>query len=297
MTDHHVLCWLSSLKDPSGRLGRWTLRLQEHDIRVVYRSGRKHTDALSRYPVPSDVEDVSSVECTLPPPDITDMAAEQRKDPWIASIVEFLAGPSPYPASHSLRRQAAHFSVRDQLLYRRNYSSEGRKWLLVIRHHLRVHICSSFHGDAQCAHGDVLKTYRRLRLRFYWRGMYTFVTKYVRSCTDCQRRKSPPRSTTSNFQPLPCPARPFDRVGIGLYGPLPCTSREHHWIIVAVDHLTRYAETAALSAATARDVASFLLRRFILRHGAHRELLSDRGGVVLSEVIKALLAECNIVFR
>lgn len=99
------------------------------------------------------------------------------------------------------------------------------------------------------------------------------------------------------MQPLPCPMRPFDRIGIDLYGPLPCTAAGNRWVIVAVDHLTRYAETAALPAATARDVASFLLRHFILRHGAPRELLSDRGKVFLSEVIEALLTACRTVHR
>lgn len=89
----------------------------------------------------------------------------------------------------------------------------------------------------------------------------------------------------------------FDRVGIDLYGPLPSTAAGNRWIIVAIDHLTRYAETAALPAATAREVASFLLQRFVLRHGAPRELLSDRGRAFLADATQELLAACRVVHR
>jgi transposase InsO family protein len=64
-TDHRALVWLLNTNADGGRLGRWILRLQEYEVEIKHRPGKKNqnADALSRVPVgpPVDTEDVHPV--------------------------------------------------------------------------------------------------------------------------------------------------------------------------------------------------------------------------------------------
>lgn len=51
-TDHKALQWLNNIKDPTGRLGRWAMRLQGVNFEIIHRKGTRNqnADALSRIP-------------------------------------------------------------------------------------------------------------------------------------------------------------------------------------------------------------------------------------------------------
>lgn len=120
---------LSSHKDLSSRLKRCASGLQEWDIRLSYRADLKHkaADVLSSSPLPPDCDEFPSTDCCVSPVDIHLMSSEQKEDPWISSILNLLSGSSINAASRKLRLHASHFGIREKMLFRSNYQSDGEK--------------------------------------------------------------------------------------------------------------------------------------------------------------------------
>ena len=89
-TDHHSLKWLMSISDPSGRLARWSLLVQQYDFEIRHRPGAAHANAnaLSRrlYTFTSlsiSAYDVPGVQT----PRVCDL---QRRDPDLSDLVQYL---------------------------------------------------------------------------------------------------------------------------------------------------------------------------------------------------------------
>ncbi|MCG8044300.1 MAG: DDE-type integrase/transposase/recombinase [Candidatus Thiodiazotropha taylori] len=65
-TDHKALQWLGNIKDPTGRLGRWAMKLQGINFEIIHRQGNRNqnADALSRRPYEKEDLEVSEAPPT-----------------------------------------------------------------------------------------------------------------------------------------------------------------------------------------------------------------------------------------
>ncbi|GFS92474.1 retrovirus-related Pol polyprotein from transposon 17.6 [Trichonephila clavipes] len=189
------------------------------------------------------------------------------------------------------------FRFIDGILCRKNFDPDGKLWLPVIPKHLRADILRHFHDAPTAGHLGFAKTYDRIRKRFYWPGMYRNVVRYVMHCRECQRRKSVPQRPPGRLVPIPPAIAPFHRIGIDLLGRFPKSAHGNKWIIVCTDYSTRYAITKALPTAEVDEIAKFLLEEIVLRHGAPRVIITDRGAVFRSRLVSSLVDLCNIDHR
>ncbi|GFT29638.1 retrovirus-related Pol polyprotein from transposon 412 [Trichonephila clavipes] len=100
-------------------------------------------------------------------------------------------------------------------------------------------------------------------------------------------------------------AKTYDRIRKRFYWPgmyrnvvrFPKSAHGNKWIIVCTDYSTRYAITKALPTAEVDEIAKFLLEEIVLRHGAPRVIITDRGAVFRSRLVSSLVDLCNIDHR
>lgn len=71
-----------------------------------------------------------------------------------------------------------------------------------------------------------------------------------------------------HLQPLPPPDRTFERLGINLFGPLPLSTRNNRYVVVAIGRLTLYVVPAPLPTGSSAEVANFFVQKVLLRCGA-----------------------------
>lgn len=85
---------------------------------------------------------------------------------------------------------------------------------------------------------------------------------------------------------------PYERIAVDCMGPLPITENGNRFIVVFIDHFTKYIEAFAVPNITADTIARLFVEKIVCRHGVPQILQSDRG----SDFTSNLMAEITKLF-
>ena len=165
-------------------------------------------------------------------------------------------------------------------------------------HSLRQRLIAEHHDAPIAGHLGRDKTYEVLSRRFYWPGMGTAVTAYVRSCDMCQRTKTRNHPVLGLAQPLPVPVAPWELVGMDFITQLPESRHGNTQIVMFTDHLTKMCHfVAATTPLTAEEVAGIYMRHVFRLHGYPAGIVSDRDRRFVSDFWKSLQQQLGTKLR
>ncbi|KAJ1130785.1 hypothetical protein NDU88_009132 [Pleurodeles waltl] len=174
---------------------------------------------------------------------------------------------------------------------------EGATRRVVVPQKYREFLLTLSHDIPLAGHLGQTKTWSRLVNHFFWPEMSEKVREFCSSCVTCQASGKTGGKPKAPLIPLPVVGTPFERVGIDIVGPLdPPTASGNRYIVVVVDHATRYPEAIPLRTVTAPTVARALLGVFT-RVGFPKEVVSDRGTNFMSAYLKAMWEECGVTYK
>lgn len=284
LTDHSCLRWLLNLKDPSGRLARWALRLQPYDFSIEYRKGSLNSvaDALSRIPTVSTslVNTVGGLSLST-----------TVEDEWYTrKLNKVKANPDLHPDWKIHQGELFHF--RKGFL-KGELQEPSEDWKLVVPFSRRASILFDSHDHPQAGHLGVEKTHWRVGRLFYWPGMYQDVVKYIRKCDTCQKVKPPNSAPEGLMQPRYL-SIPWDVVSMDIMGPFPRSSLGNVYLLVFEDVFTKWIEMVPIRRASAEVITSKFCSLILNRFGCPRMIVTDNGKNFVCSLISALAKSCGI---
>jgi transposase InsO family protein len=295
-TDHAALKQLLTTKRPTGRIARWLYRLSPFNYTIENRPGRQHgnADALSRYPTDGEPYDevIPFVDTHPVEPEEGVLTPGGLPDPVFQILKTSLEDNAPLPLELSRKERR-----RINRLKNRCYLEQETIWVDTKRGPRRLlpaakfhHIMQEHHYAPTAGHGGLHNTVRRIQALYYWPGIYKDVKLALDHCPVCIRQLPP---VVRPLHPIRVNGA-FERVSIDFIGPLPTTLTGNRYILVAIDHLTKWVEAKALPTDNARVTARFVLEEVICRHGCPEVLQSDRGSHFRNHVLENMTAMLQI---
>lgn len=139
-------------------------------------------------------------------------------------------------------------------------------------------------------HFGLKKTYDAISQRFYWPGMARDIKTFIQDCPQCQHFNTAKKPQIA-VSPI-LSTQPKDILNIDIVGPLP-NSFGKRYIIIAIDHYTKYGFADAFPKIDGSIVRDFVKNIFI-KHGAWKTVITDNAKVFTGKAFESILLDWNV---
>ena len=219
---------------------------------------------------------------------IKKIKSEQADDKNIASMLEMLRAGIQIKTTQSdsrelkiLKRGTKKLIISDEgVLVRRSKGNEQ----IVLPKNMRKMIYQNLHVDM--GHLGKDKVLQLAKQRVYWPGMEDDIAKFINESCVCLMQRKPCASKKAELQsiitslPMELIAVDFVKLEKGCGG--------YQYILVIVDHFTRFAQAYPTKNKSAKTAAQRIYQDFLLRFGIPDRLMSDQGGEFQNKTISEL---------
>ena len=286
-TDHRALTFLKTCRLLSGRLMRWTLAIQDYNLRIEFCPGKENivADALSRQTCPEmEPTEFKREQIVLYPlarrvsarlsRDMKDLKVKQEEDPKLKEVMRNLKEDKGNDSRHKLA---------EGILYRKG----GNGWKVFLPLSMIRDLVQECHEVYN--HIGSRKCLRMICEDFYHPGLHRKIKFLLRACDKCQRNKPATQSSLGVYQPI-LTSKPLDAAFVDFYGPLPASTFGYRYVLVILDGFTKYVKIYPLRKQTTRAAMIKIFTDYIPKFGKPTRVVTDHGTQFTSQLWKQKLS-------
>ena len=228
--------------------------------------------------------------------DSSDILQAQRHDHCISTLLHCKEkGEKPSRTKYNQEPRAIKILLREwDKLYISKDGTLHRKTSeydqLVMPEKYRPLVYRELHDEM--GHLGSERVFQLATQRFYWPNMRDDIEKYCSKRCLCRKQRKPTMTSRAPLMPI-ITTQPFELVSIDFVH-LERSIGGFEYILVVMDHFTRYAQAYATKNKAAHTVADKLYNDFILRFGYPMRFHHDQGAEFENQLLTSLEKICGI---
>nr|KYP41659.1 Retrovirus-related Pol polyprotein from transposon 17.6 [Cajanus cajan] len=249
------------------------LKADFEDVQVKHtpRELNVRADQLARLASSKKVSHLRSViQQDLPKPSIAKpecLQVQPESPDWMTGIKGYLTAgilPDDPLEAKKMRITAARYTLIAGDLYKRGFSTPLLKCLTPDQAHYvlrEIHegVCGTHSGGRTLAA-------KVLRAGYYWPTLVANCSNFIQRCKPCQQHGPLTHQPPEGLHAIATPW-PFSIWGMDILGPFPPAKGQVKFLVVAVDHFTKWIEAEALATITANNIQKFFWKNVVTRFG------------------------------